>query len=261
MNETDIRQALSGIPLADIRYFASTSSTNEEAFRWAESGAADFALVIADEQTAGRGRMGRKWITNPGSGLAFTLVLHPTDLETASLSLFPLLSALVVSLALSDSFSLSPKIKWPNDVLINNSKVSGILCEAIWQGETIGALIVGIGINVLKSAVPPPEEVIFPATSLEQGLNKTVDRLDVLASILKKWIEWRPQIGKQVFFDQYLALLAFRNQTVQIERVSSSPLIGIVQGITNEGDLCLKTDLGVEYIKAGDVHLRPNGLL
>jgi BirA family transcriptional regulator, biotin operon repressor / biotin---[acetyl-CoA-carboxylase] ligase len=260
MNEADIRQALSGIPLADIRFYKSIGSTNDEASHWAEAGAADFSLIVADQQTAGRGRLGRRWITQPGSGLALTIILRPSKKEGALLSLFPLVSALAVCLAIQDNFPLSPQIKWPNDVLIRNSKVAGILCEASWQADIIQALVIGIGVNVFAKAVPPAQETLFPATSIEQEVSQPVERLSILASILKKWVEWRPQLGSQMFFNQYSELLAFRDQTVRIERVSSPPLIGLLRGITHEGDLCLKTELGVEYIKAGDVHLRPDGL-
>ena len=88
MDLISLKQNLKGLPIADIRYFPSTGSTNEDALHWAAQGADDGSLVIADQQTSGRGRLGRKWVTNPGAALAFTLILQPTEKEINQLSFF-----------------------------------------------------------------------------------------------------------------------------------------------------------------------------
>src|ERR1041384_7218599 len=101
MNSTDLRQSLSSLPLGEIRYFESIGSTNDEALKWIKDGASDLSIVIADEQTTGRGRLNRKWFTPPGTALAFSLILHPTADEK------PFLSRIVglAALSLLDAFS------------------------------------------------------------------------------------------------------------------------------------------------------------
>jgi BirA family transcriptional regulator, biotin operon repressor / biotin---[acetyl-CoA-carboxylase] ligase len=96
MDEQTLRKALAGVPLADIRYFPSTDSTNTKALEWAQTGAKEYSLVIAEAQTAGRGRLNRSWVTTPGSSLAFSLILFPNAEETKRLALFSPLGALAV---------------------------------------------------------------------------------------------------------------------------------------------------------------------
>ncbi|MEO5887407.1 MAG: biotin--[acetyl-CoA-carboxylase] ligase, partial [Anaerolineales bacterium] len=122
MYQNELEKLLSNLPLGDIKYFDSIGSTNDEALAWAANDAKDLSLVIADEQTAGRGRLDRKWSTPPGTALAFSLILRPTVYEK------PHLSRAVgwAALAVADSLwtrQLTPQIKWPNDVLLLGRKV------------------------------------------------------------------------------------------------------------------------------------------
>src|SRR5512146_1632742 len=116
MNPNELKKALSKLPVGDVRYFDSIGSTNNEALAWAASGAEDLSLVIADEQTAGRGRLSRKWFTPPGTALAFSLILRPSAQEKAHLTRIVGLAALAVVDALQQR-GLVAQIKWPNDVL------------------------------------------------------------------------------------------------------------------------------------------------
>ncbi|MEN4100610.1 MAG: biotin--[acetyl-CoA-carboxylase] ligase, partial [Anaerolineaceae bacterium] len=118
---------LAGLPVSELRYFDSIGSTNDEALRWAEQGAPDAALVVADTQTAGRGRMDRRWVTRPGVALAFSLALRPTPVEASALGLFSPLGALAVAAALRENYGLLAEVKWPNDVLLERRKCCGIL--------------------------------------------------------------------------------------------------------------------------------------
>src|SRR5664279_6508775 len=113
-----LQSILTGLPLGGLRYFDSIGSTNDDALAWARAGAPDFSLVVADAQTAGRGRLLRRWITNPGSALAFSLVLRPSTQESECLPRFSPLGAVAVRQALADLFGLPAEIKWPNDVLL-----------------------------------------------------------------------------------------------------------------------------------------------
>ncbi|MGC8855748.1 MAG: biotin--[acetyl-CoA-carboxylase] ligase, partial [Anaerolineae bacterium] len=149
MNEKSLRAALQDLPLGELRYYASIRSTNDEALAWATEGATDLSLVIADEQTAGRGRAGRKWYTPAGAALAFSLILRPSPAEQTHLSRIVGLAAVSLAFSLEQS-GLHPRIKWPNDILLQDRKVAGILVETIWTGEQADCVVIGIGVNVLR---------------------------------------------------------------------------------------------------------------
>lgn len=258
MDQYSLANQLAELPIPDIRYFDTVSSTNDVALSWAENGASDGSLVIADAQSAGRGRMGRRWVTNPGSALALSLILRPTTKETNLLLFFSPLGALAVRDALQECYGLNAKIKWPNDVLLNNKKIAGILVEAAWNGNTLHAIIVGIGVNVAPNSVPPADQLLFPATSVEQVLGRTVDRIDLLHAVLKKLIQWRPDMHKNKFRNTWEKHLAFIGQWVEIKNRDQNHLVGQVVGISRKGNLRLLTRAGKEMsIAIGDVHLRP----
>ena len=148
MNARALRRILSDLPLGGVRYYPQISSTNDAALAWAAEGAADLALVIADEQTAGRGRVGRSWITPAGAALACSLVLRPAVEEGESIALYSALGALAVVSALEEKYGLNPEIKWPNDVLVRGRKLCGILAETVWLGSQAESVVLGIGLNV-----------------------------------------------------------------------------------------------------------------
>src|SRR5215210_2102100 len=140
MDQNELRRALSKLPLGDIRYFDSIGSTNNEALAWAASDAKDFSLVIADEQTAGRGRLDRKWFTPKGTALAFSLILRPSADEERHLTRTVGLAALAIANSLRTR-ELIAQIKWPNDVLLNGRKVAGILVESVWAGAEADCVV------------------------------------------------------------------------------------------------------------------------
>ena len=183
MNQNELKNALSKLPLGDVKYFDSVGSTNNEALAWATNDAKDLSLVIADEQTAGRGRLDRKWFTPKGTALAFSLILRPTAEEKPYLTRMVGLAALAVVDSLQTR-GLVAQIKWPNDVLLNGRKVAGILVKSVWSGEEVDCLVIGIGVNILKGAVPSAELLQFPATSLEESLGPEVEREEILHDIL-----------------------------------------------------------------------------
>ena len=148
MEINTLNEILAGTPVREFRYFDSISSTNDEALHWSDAGAADFSLVIAEEQTKGRGRFERHWVTNPASALAFSLILQPTPEEKNQLALFASLCGLALRDTLETQLGLQAKIKWPNDVLIERRKTAGILVEANWSGDQISGIVLGIGVNV-----------------------------------------------------------------------------------------------------------------
>jgi len=258
MNQHELKKALSKLPLGNVRYFDSIGSTNNEALAWATSGAKDLSLVIADEQTAGRGRLDRKWFTPKGTALAFSLILRPTAEEKPHLTRVVGWAALAIADALRTR-GLVSLIKWPNDVLLNGRKVAGILVESTWSGEDVDCAVVGIGVNVLKEAVPSDELLFFPATSLEESLGSDVQREKVLHDILAGLIALRPHLGSDSFIASWEKSLAFRGEQVQVEQGDGSAIAGKLLGLEPDGSLRVSDESGGSVtVRFGDVRLRPN---
>ncbi len=259
------------LPLGGIKYFNQIGSTMNEAATWLEDNAPDFALVIANEQTEGRGRLGRKWFTPPNSALAFSLILrhHSTEPPHRG-TLFSGLAAVSICEALEQHYDLKPQIKWPNDILLSEKKAGGILVEAHWQGNKLNGIVIGVGINVAPSSVPPISAVLFPAISVEECLpssprssTQRIDRYQLLAWILERILFWRNQIHTPHFKQSWEARLAYKNQRVQIfqdiaAQTNPIPLMeGILIGITENGSLLIRNDQNeLQEIWSGEVSLR-----
>ena len=257
MNETQIKKTLSSLPLGDLRWFETIGSTNDEALEWVSQGASDFSLVLADEQTRGRGRMDRRWFTPPNSALALSLVLRPTQDEHKH----PTRMTGLLALSLAESLlelGLVSQIKWPNDVLLNGKKVAGILVESSWMGERLDAFVLGMGVNVLRNSVPPADQLLFPATSLETELGRQIDRIELLRAILTGVLKWRPQLGSDDFLKAWNEKLAFRGQQVQVEEGSEDVIVGEILGLESDGSLLLRDQYGKSVtVQFGEVRLRP----
>ncbi|HMV29043.1 MAG TPA: biotin--[acetyl-CoA-carboxylase] ligase [Anaerolineales bacterium] len=257
MNESSLKKRLAKLNLGGLRYFESLGSTNDEALAWAARGADDFSLVVADEQTQGRGRLDRKWFTPKGSAIAMSLILRPTAVMRSHLSRTVGLAAL----SLADAclkLGLSPKIKWPNDILLDSKKTAGILVEMVWAGEDADSLVIGMGINVHKSAVPPRETLQFPATSLEDMLGNAPKREDIIFQILSNVQRWREQIGTERFIQAWEEKLAFRGEAIQIHAGGAESHQGVLDGLESDGSLriCDEHNKSV-IVRFGDVSLRP----
>lgn len=240
MDAEQVRQALAGLPLGGLRYAPVTGSTNQDAAEWADGRtgppAADLSLVFADEQTAGRGRQGRKWHTPPSAALAFSLALRPAGLYAAAPGLAALelpallgrltaLGGLAVCQALREDYDLPAALKWPNDVLIERRKVCGVLAEAHWNGAELAAVILGIGVNVTPAALPPAAELIYPAASVEAALGRPVARTALLRQIIVHLLAWRARLAAPEFWQTWDDWLAFKGEWVWVvEGAAPHPL-------------------------------------
>jgi BirA family biotin operon repressor/biotin-[acetyl-CoA-carboxylase] ligase len=254
MNEHSLRKKLSKLNIGGLRYFDSIGSTNDESLAWAD--APDLSLVVADEQTRGRGRLDRKWFTPKGSGLAVSLILRPPAFHLPHLSRTVGLAALSIADCCS-RLGLKPQIKWPNDILLNGKKAAGILIETVWSGEDVVSLVIGMGVNVLKDSVPPPGLLQFPATSIEGELGKeTPAREEVLFGILSSFLRWREKIDSDELLRVWEGMLAFRGEQVQV--TGDPPVTGELLGLDPDGSLRLRDANGKSVIiRHGDVSLRP----
>jgi len=279
MDEQQVQASLAQFNLGAVRFLARVGSTNDEAARWVMQGAPDLALVVADEQTAGRGRDGRAWYTPAGSALALSLVIYPTETVAHIQSRLTALGALAVHHALRKQYNLPAMIKWPNDVLINRQKVAGVLAEAQWSGEALKALILGIGLNVKPHAVEEAERaesrLNIPATCVETAAGHPVEQTELLRAIVSELLFWRPRIASNEFLQAWEANLAFRGEAVQVAIGQSAgkdglpsslegrpPSIeeGLILGLSPDGSLRLRKHNGeVVNIHFGEVRLRPVG--
>ena len=275
MNQTQLETTLADLSLGGVRYFDSLGSTNDEATHWASQGAPDLALVVADEQTRGRGRAGRYWYTPRGTALAFSIVVYPTLEDSGNVSRMTALGSLAVCDALKNRYHLPATIKWPNDVLVSEKKVAGVLVEAQWTGDRLGSLILGIGINVAPASVEGAlarEPVLrFPSTCVDTELGHPLDRMELLYAVLAGVLRWRTRLIAPDFLRAWEANLAYRDEWVQVipsgntgelspldGKTPSPTQEGQVIGLSHDGSLKLRTRTGeILNLQFGEVRLRP----
>jgi len=258
MDLASITKALAGLPIPDIRFFPCTGSTNEDALHWAAEGARDGSLIIADLQTSGRGRQGRKWITRAGSGLAVSFIFRPTQKEIGCIQLFSSLGANAVCQAIRNQYATEAWVKWPNDVLLNQKKVGGILAETSWLNEEIEALVLGIGVNLCSVSLPEKMTLRYPATCLEEECQQPIDRLEFLRAVCQALFRLRPRLGSENFLRTSEELLAFRGEWVRLETGENKIEEGKLKGINSQGHLILIKNNALEYAYAmGEIRLLP----
>jgi BirA family biotin operon repressor/biotin-[acetyl-CoA-carboxylase] ligase len=256
MDQKTLQQILKDTPVSGLRFFDATGSTNDIALEWIESAANDFSLVVADQQTAGRGRMQRKWVTNPGAALAFSLILHLTPEEISHAGLIPFIAGASVCSALENLFALKPQIKWPNDILIDHRKTTGILVESVWEDEDHASVVIGIGVNITPASLPPVENLALPAICVDDAVGHPVYRWQLLAAILSSLHTWRLELSSGTLIDYVVQRLAYRDEQVRIINNFGPEIHGRVVGIDPSGSLLLGTDDSIVPIQIGDVHLR-----
>ena len=235
---------LEPLGLGGWQYHPQVTSTNQLALTWAREGAPNHALVVADTQTAGRGRTGRQWVTNPGAALAVSLIVRPTSQETAYFSRFTALAALGIIQALA-RLGLEAVIKWPNDILLDGKKVAGVLVEADWQAGDLEALVLGMGVNVSPQAVPTSDALRYPAISVVDAAGKDVDRWELLADTLQAMLVIRSYMTEEIFLQTWNEHLAFREQWVSFRLPGQEMQRMKIMGVTPDGWLSMETEDGV----------------
>lgn len=238
-----------------IHWLESADSTNDVAARLAESGAEEGTTVVAEMQTAGRGRHGHVWFSPPGAGLYVSVILRPDDVpeDTSPVALLTLASGVAIAEAVRAVTGLPAQIKWPNDVLVGGRKLAGILAEAALQGSTLQFVIVGFGVNLRKAAYPP--EIAARVTSIEAETMRPADRALVLAEIIAALGERYADL-RAGSFD---AILSAWRQLASLSgaRVEWDSPSGVVRGraedIDRHGALLVRVDGRTERIVAGEV--------
>lgn len=254
--------------VTDVHWLAQTSSTMDLVQAMAST-ARDGLLVVADEQTAGRGRRGREWASPAGAGLYFSILLRPpvsaqgaasgpaVEQGTggrSALGLLTLAAGVSVKDGVAASTGLQAHVKWPNDVLVERRKLAGILAEGLAVGTASQAIVLGVGINVSSRAYSP--DVADRATSLESELGRPIDRGEVLAHILVAAARWYRAL-LEARYDEVLAAWRLAAPSATGTAVTwTTPdgvRAGVTAGIDDTGALLVRTTRGIERLIAGEM--------
>ncbi len=275
-NQDPARSPLSGAALArqivrpgglwgEVSVVARTGSTNADLVAGARDGAPEGAVLVAEEQTAGRGRLGRSWLSPPRAALTFSVLLRPADVPAARRGWLPLLAGVAVATAIRQVSALDAGLKWPNDVLLRSGKLAGILAE-----QSGDAVVVGIGVNVstTRHELPAPaaSSISMRATSLRLEGSPSLNRELLLGRMLdeiERWyLAWR---GTDPAGDAeasglraaYVRLCSTIGRDVRAELPGRAAISGLASGIDGDGRLVVRTAAGDAAIGAGDVrHVR-----
>lgn len=243
----------------DIIYLDSTASTNTYAKKAAEESFKDGTVIIADEQTAGRGRLGRHWVSTRGKGIWMSIMLKPDVLPSDAPKL-TIAAACAVVRALWSCCQLDTRIKWPNDIVSGGKKLCGILTEMSAEADEIKYVIIGIGINANMEANDFGSEVSGIATSINIESGRTVSRKVLAASVLYEFEELYKifvQNGSiRHFLDEYKSKSAILGKEIRIIS-KKEEIVGRAVDISEEGHLAVKLADGSErFIMSGEVSVR-----
>jgi BirA family biotin operon repressor/biotin-[acetyl-CoA-carboxylase] ligase len=240
-----------------------TGSTNADLAARVRDGAPEGLVLAAEEQTAGRGRMGRSWLSPPRAALTFSVLFRPVGVPPARRGWLPLLAGVATATAVRQVSGLDAQLKWPNDVLLGPGKLAGVLAE-----QSGDAVVIGIGINVStdRDELPATGAASWPATSLLLEGSASLDRERLLGRILgeaERWyLAWRgtdppgdPQASG--LRAAYLSLCATVGRDVRVELPAGTACHGTATGIDADGRLVVATPDGQIAVGAGDVrHVR-----
>ena len=241
---------------------AVTGSTNADLLARAADGEPEGAVLAAEQQDAGRGRLGRSWVAPPRAALTFSVLLRPRDVPPARRGWLSLLAGVAAASSVRAVAGVDATLKWPNDVLIRGAKLGGILAEAAGQ-----AVVVGIGLNVSTGPdeLPPPGPGALAATSLRLSGSDRLDReallADLLAGFERRYRAWCQVLGdaeRSGLHAEYTRLSATLGRRVRVERPGGQHLAGLATGVDPDGRLLVREPPAAELaVAAGDVvHLR-----
>ncbi|HVF30617.1 MAG TPA: biotin--[acetyl-CoA-carboxylase] ligase [Pyrinomonadaceae bacterium] len=230
--------------------FDTIDSTNTEALKQARTGAAEGVCIVARQQTAGRGRHGRTWVSEKDAGLYFSMILRP-KIETRRLPLITLAAGIAVHDTLAE-IGLGPDIKWVNDVLVAEKKVCGILAETTDTAEGI-AVVVGVGINLRSSNFPA--DIAETATSVEESLGRAIPFDGLVQDLSRHLAEWFGRVDEpETIIDEWSRRSTYaKGKRVRIQ-LGAETITGTTEGLEANGALRLvKDDGAVISVQAGDV--------
>jgi BirA family transcriptional regulator, biotin operon repressor / biotin---[acetyl-CoA-carboxylase] ligase len=240
-----------------VQRFEEIDSTNTYLRERAREGAPEGLVAVADHQTAGRGRLQRRWESPPGANLLLSVLLRP-ECDADDLHLCTSAVALAAADACREVAGVDVTFKWPNDLLVGESKLAGILAEVEFAGGAPPAVVVGIGINV---AWPGPADAGGTCLEDVEGSAQPVDRKVLLDHLLYALAPRREMLddenGRWVLADEVRRRCSTLGQRVRVS-LANEELVGVAHGIDRSGRLVIETETGLRTVTAGDVvHLRP----
>ena len=240
----------------EIYYFDSIDSTNTKAKELAEEGHPSGTLVVADRQTAGKGRRGRSWESPTGIGIFMTLMLKP-EINPNNASMLTLGAAMATTRAIRRVTGVPAMIKWPNDIVMNGKKVCGILTEMSAQFDYINHIVIGIGINVHNEDFP--EEIAKTASSLYLESGQHIHRASLIEAFLEEfedvYAEYLKTEDMEGLQKEYEAMLVNRGRQVRVLD-PKEPFEGKAMGITKKGELIVDTWESRKLVSSGEVSVR-----
>lgn len=238
-----------------LHYYFEIDSTNVQARQLAENGAAEGEIVIAEQQTRGRGRLGRIWVSPPFLNLHLSIILRP-KLPPAHAAQITLMAAVALADTVACFAPEPPVIKWPNDIMLRGKKLAGILTESSITADKVNYVILGIGVNLNFPQALMPEAISRRATSLIECAGQTVSREAFLGRLIQDLDRCYGILEEQGFdaiAPQWEARFGFRGQRVRVE-TGDERISGIAKGIDKEGALIVQGEGGRYHrILAGDV--------
>lgn len=245
-----------------VHSYRSVRSTNRVASELSRNGASEGTLVLAEEQLAGKGRLGRSWYSPPGLGLWMSLIVRPR-VPADRVFQVAICGALAVAETVLARYPLDVRVKWPNDVLVGSAKLAGVLVETQWNGPDARAVVLGMGINVNHRDEDFPRCLRQRATSLRRELGRPVDRLNLLADLLarfeKIYLQFQDR-GLAPFVERWRQLSAVLGRPVTV-RVGASSFRGLAADIDSQGALVVTCSNGDRRrFLAGDVSLSETDL-
>ena len=241
----------------EVIFLKETGSTNVEAKKLAEQGLKHGTLVVADYQSGGKGRRGRSWHSPKGTSIAMSFILKP-DMEAEYASMLTLVQAMAIAKAIEEVCGLETKIKWPNDVLVNEKKVCGILTEMNLEMMEISSIIIGMGINVNQESFPADISEI--ATSLKIEKKRTLSRIDIIERVCELFEEYYEMFMQTKdlteFLEEYNAHLISKGRKVKVLDPKGE-FIAETLGINAKGELVVKNSQEeIINVYAGEVSVR-----
>jgi BirA family biotin operon repressor/biotin-[acetyl-CoA-carboxylase] ligase len=238
----------------EVIFYTETSSTNDIALELAGKGADEGTLVVADSQTMGRGRGDRKWLAPAGTSILASLILRPL-IELSHINKIVLITAISIVYAIRKVTHLPVLIKWPNDVVINNKKIAGILAEAKTEKNSTSYIVVGFGININVPKISFPDEITDIATSLLIESGCETSRIHLLQEILIQIESRYLKLDNESFLDEWKSLSATIGRQVQIEYPDSIKT-GFALDIDENGMLTIRLNTGETQCIMNDDRVR-----
>lgn len=242
----------------NIVYYDTVDSTQKIAHELSQKSAEEGTLVVADEQTGGRGRMARVWYSPKGTGIWMSIILRP-NIPLQKTPQLTLLTAVALVEGIEEVTGLSPTIKWPNDILINGKKAVGILTELEAEADQVHSVIIGIGINVNQQIDEFPEAIRNTATSIAIEKGEKIHRALIIQKFLERFEKWYTTYLEHGFkpikllWESYSISL---NKTIHA-RTLSGTVVGKALGINEEGALLIETSEGkIEKVYSADIDIK-----